>query len=112
MSFQNERSKTDNLFETMPQAQSSSRSTSSTSLSITSNSGTSTNLDCFVIKTINLEKKNIDLQIAKFIYSTNSSFRLVKHKEFKKMIHLLRQGYKPPSRYHMANELLDNFLFP
>ncbi|KYN03422.1 hypothetical protein ALC62_05740, partial [Cyphomyrmex costatus] len=35
------------------------------------------------------------------------SFRHVEHKEFKKIIHLLRLGYKLPTRHDIANELLD-----
>ncbi|XP_011860419.1 PREDICTED: uncharacterized protein LOC105557715 [Vollenhovia emeryi] len=110
LNFQNKRSKMVDLSETVPQTQSPLCSTSSTLFSMTSSNSemSSTNLNSFVIRTTNVERKNIDLQIAKFVYSTNSSFRLVEHKEFKNMISLLRPGYKPPNRHTIANELLDN----
>lgn len=65
------------------------------SLSITSTASTSKTsnmkLDLFIVRTTKIENDNNDLQIAKFIY-TNSLFRVVEHKEFKKMISLLRPG--------------------
>jgi len=64
-------------------------------------------LDNFVMKTSKSEKEALDEQIAKFVYATNSSFRIVKHDEFIRMIQLLRPGYTPPSRFDVAGKLLD-----
>lgn len=64
-------------------------------------------LDSFVTKTTKAEKEVLDEQIARFIYATNSSFRLVEHEEFKKTLQLLRPGYNPPSRHDVAGRLLD-----
>ena len=41
------------------------------------------------------------------IYATNSSFRLVEHLEFIKMISDLRPGYNPPNRIDIGAKLLD-----
>ena len=41
------------------------------------------------------------------IYATNSSFRLVEHLEFVKMISDLRPGYNPPNRIDIGAKLLD-----
>lgn len=51
-------------------------------------------------------KKSFDVQIVKYICATNSSFAFVEHKEFKKMIQLIRPGYKPPNRDQIGNKLL------
>ena len=59
-------------------------------------------LDQFVTKTTKSEKNTFDEQVAKFIYVTNSSFRITEHPEFIKMIQLLRPGYNPPSRFDVA----------
>lgn len=66
-----------------------------------------TNMEPFIIRTSIANKKKFDLQIAKFIYATNSAFRHVEHPEFIKLINLLHPGYKPPLRRQIANELLD-----
>ena len=39
-------------------------------------------LDGFVRKTTKSEKEVLDEQIARFVYATNSSFRLVEHEQF------------------------------
>lgn len=64
-------------------------------------------MDTFMTKTTKSEKEVFDEQIAKFIYATNSSFRLVEHEEFIRMIQLLRPGYSPPSRLDISGKLLD-----
>ncbi|CAK9299166.1 unnamed protein product [Gordionus sp. m RMFG-2023] len=53
------------------------------------------------------KKEEIDKQIAKAIYATNSSIKCVEHPEFIKTIHMLRPGYEPPSRKNIAEELLN-----
>lgn len=67
----------------------------------------STSISKFVIRTSDKDKKSFDVQIAKYIYATNSSFAFVEHKEFKKMIQLIRPGYKPPNRDQIGSKLLD-----
>jgi Protein of unknown function (DUF 659)/hAT family C-terminal dimerisation region len=64
-------------------------------------------LDNFVTKTTRSEKEILDEQIARFVYATNSSFRIVEHEEFKKTVQLLRPGYTPPSRWDVAGKLLN-----
>lgn len=61
----------------------------------------------FLIKTTEKEKHKLDLQVARFIFSTNSPFRHVEHPEFKKLLVMMRPGYCPPNRKKIANELLD-----
>lgn len=64
-------------------------------------------LDNFVTKTSKSEKEVFDTQIAKFIYATNSSFRIVEHPYFVRLIELLHPGYSPPSRLDISGRLLD-----
>jgi len=61
----------------------------------------------FATKTTKSEKEVFDEQIAKFIYATNSSFRIVEHEEFIRLIQLLRHGYSPPSRFDISGKSLD-----
>lgn len=65
----------------------------------------------FITRTSSAEKNNIDIQIARFLYSTNSSFRHVDHPEFKKLINILRPGYNPPNRHQIGNRLLDELVY-
>ncbi|XP_066983752.1 uncharacterized protein [Macrobrachium rosenbergii] len=55
-------------------------------------------LDTFVTKTTSYEKANLDEEVAKMVFATNSSFRLVEHPQFCKMVGKLRPGYTPPTR--------------
>lgn len=64
-------------------------------------------MEPFIVRTSIANKKKFDIQIAKFIYATNSAFRHVEHPEFIKLINLLHPGYKPPLRRQIANELLN-----
>lgn len=64
-------------------------------------------MEPFVVRTSVANKKKFDIQVAKFIYATNSAFRHVEHPEFIKLINLLHPGYKPPLRRQIANELLN-----
>lgn len=61
----------------------------------------------FITRTSQNEREKLDIQVARFIYGTNSPFKHVEHIEFVNMIKLLRPGYKPPNRKQVANELLD-----
>jgi len=60
-----------------------------------------------VTKTTKSKKEVFDDQIAKFIYATNSSFRIVEDEKFIRLIQLLRPGYSPPSRFDISGKLLD-----
>lgn len=71
----------------------------------TSNS-TAGSLSSFVIRTSKSDKEEIDKQIARALYATNSSFTCIEQPEVKKAIALLRPGYVPPSRYDVSNRLL------
>lgn len=64
-------------------------------------------MEPFIVRTSIANKKKFDIQIAKFIYATNSAFIHVEHPEFKKLINLLHPGYKSPLRRQIANELLN-----
>lgn len=60
----------------------------------------------FVVKTSHTEKKRLDIQVGRYIYATNSSFRSIEHPEFKKLVSSLRPGYTPPSSYMIGNQIL------
>jgi len=62
----------------------------------------------FDVKTSSADKVDLDLQVARFVYATNSSFLLVQHPEFKKLISLLKPGYNPPTRQSIATDLLNS----
>ncbi|XP_047130655.2 uncharacterized protein LOC124810222 [Hydra vulgaris] len=64
-------------------------------------------IDKFFTQTRLKEKDLFDLQLGRFIYSTNSSFRTVEHKEFKKFINMLHPGYTLPNRTQIGAEILD-----
>ncbi|CAH1977235.1 unnamed protein product [Acanthoscelides obtectus] len=51
-----------------------------------------------VVKTTCSEKKNIDIQVARFDYATSCAFRAVEHPEFKRLMEMLRPGCKLYSR--------------
>lgn len=61
----------------------------------------------FLVRTSSADKKNIDKQIAKAIFATNSSFRCIENVQVKKAIKALRPGYTPPCRKTIATTLLD-----
>lgn len=71
----------------------------------TSNSAAGS-LSSFVIRTSKSDKEEIDKQIAKALYATNSSFTCIEQPQVKKAIALLRPGYVPPSRHDVSNRLL------
>lgn len=98
---------TDRPIRSVTQSSPSSSSSSLPTISSRSLKKSDGKLDSYTIRTTKMESDTIDLQIAKFIYGTNSSFRLVEHLEFKKMVNLLRPGYNPPTRHQIATTLLD-----
>jgi hypothetical protein len=61
-----------------------------------------------LIKTTKKHKTNLDLAVAKFFLGTNTVFSRADHKTFKRVIDLLRPGYKPSASYDISNCLLDD----
>lgn len=82
------------------QSKSASASSSSVSLNVS--------MKKFTITTSQEDKKKIDLQLARFMFATNTPFNHVEHEEFLKLIQILRPGYKPPNRKQIAGNLLDD----
>lgn len=52
----------------------------------------STSLESLITKTSVQQKHELDKQIAKVVFATNSSFRCIEHPEVKKATQLLRPG--------------------
>lgn len=71
------------------------------------NCGSENIMNQFVVRTSQHDKKQLDLQVARFIFATNTSFRSVENTEFVKLVNLLRPGYIPPNRFKVGNELLN-----
>lgn len=72
-----------------------------------SNIGSESLMNQFVIRTSQHERKQLDLQVARYIFATNTSFRSVDNTEFLKLVNMLRPGYTPPNRFKVGNELLN-----
>ena len=87
------------------------RSSSETKNLDTSREGSSNfklpRLDNFLMKTIDNDKKDIDRQLTKFIYATNSTFSMVEHKELRKLVQLLRPVYRLSTRHNIGGPFLD-----
>lgn len=60
-----------------------------------------------VFKTSSSDRSTLDMEIARLFYSCNIPFSVADHPQFKKVIQLLRPGYKPPTRKVIAGPLLD-----
>ena len=78
----------------------------SDSVSVTNTKRKASTLDTFVTKTTSYEKANLNEEVAKMVFATNSPFRLVEHPQFCKMVGKLRPGYTPPTRNEIANKYL------
>lgn len=61
----------------------------------------------FVVKTTARDKEKLDVQLARFVFGTNSAFALVEHPEFIKFCEMLRPGYKPANKKQLGSKLLD-----
>jgi hypothetical protein len=68
----------------------------------------SLSINTFVIRTSGADRKKLDLQVARFIFATNTSFQAVEHAEFLKLITMLRPSYGPPNIRKISDELLNN----
>ena len=64
-------------------------------------------LDNYFIRSSKDQKYEIDKQIARMIYSTNSSFSLIENEQFVILINMLRPGYQVPTRKAIGGVLLD-----
>ncbi|XP_067412762.1 heterogeneous nuclear ribonucleoprotein U-like protein 1 isoform X2 [Emydura macquarii macquarii] len=70
-------------------------------------SSKTTTMDGFVVRTSKYQQDTIDEKIARFIYATNSPFRIVNNKHFIDMVESLQPGYTPPGRADIGGRLLD-----
>ncbi|KAM7168759.1 ligand-dependent nuclear receptor corepressor-like protein isoform 12-T13 [Macrochelys suwanniensis] len=66
-----------------------------------------TTRDNFVIRTSRLQKEVNDEKIARFVYATNTPFRMIENPHFINMVQSLTPGYSPPNRADVAGKLLD-----
>ena len=62
----------------------------------------------FVVQTSATLQDQLDLQVTRFVYATNTAFTAVEHPEFVKMVQMLCPGYRPPSHKQVGGELLDD----
>ncbi|XP_029655938.1 uncharacterized protein LOC115229781 [Octopus sinensis] len=62
----------------------------------------------FVTTTTSSKKDLMDLQLARYIFSTNTPFAAVEHPEFVKFVQMLLPGYRLPSRHQIGGTLLDH----
>lgn len=64
-------------------------------------------IDQMIVRTSREEAHELDKQIAKVVFATNSPFSIVENKQFQTMTSRLRPGYKGPNRRSVSNQLLD-----
>ena len=55
-----------------------------------------------------VDRKELHIQVAQFIFATNTSFWAVEHDEFLKLITMVRSGYTSPNRRNVSDKLLNN----
>lgn len=66
------------------------------------------NINKFIYKTTEAEKKLFDLQFARIFYACNIPFSVAENEHMVKFIHMMRSGsYKPPNRRDVGGYLLD-----
>mgnify|MGYP000117808826 CR=1 FL=1 len=94
----------------MPAQELQTSETGTTEEKTQKSSGSSSSLDTFITRTTPTVKRNLDHQVARFIYASNSAFRTVEHPQFLKLMHDLRPGYFPPTRKEIGGPLL-NYIF-
>jgi len=61
----------------------------------------------YVVSTSQEQRKKLDMQAARFFFSSNIPFCAVENEEFVKFCSMMRPGYIPPNRKKMGGELLD-----
>ena len=64
-------------------------------------------IESYVQKTSSSEKEKLDIQVARFFFANNIPFRTADHEEFHKLLHMLRPGYKPPSRKDISDKMIE-----
>ena len=64
-------------------------------------------MDTFIIKTSSDKKHEIDKQIDRVVFATNSALQFVDNNEFKILLELLRPGYKGPNSHTVSSILLN-----
>lgn len=96
-----------NLTPPLKKSLSDSSKGATSAKSFSSQRKSSTSLDRFIIKTSASQKENLDEEVARMIFATNSPFRLVQHPQFLKMVQTLRPGYISPSRKDIVDKYLD-----
>jgi len=50
----------------------------------------------------------LDMQLGRFIFSTDLAFNVVESEEFKKFVHLLNPAYRPPGRKAIGSSILED----
>lgn len=63
----------------------------------------SSSINTYVVRTSEADRRKLDMQVAKFIFATNTAFRAVEHAAFLKLITMLRPGYTPPNRRKVSD---------
>ena len=66
------------------------------------------NINKYVSKTSDEDKKKIDLTVAKFFYACNISINVLKSYAFHNFIVILRPSYRLPLHKELAGSLLDS----
>jgi hypothetical protein len=64
-------------------------------------------LQNYVIRTSAEKRGELDRDVARMVYATNSPFRLVENRHFINLVKDLRPGYQPPSRKDIGGKYLD-----
>lgn len=64
-------------------------------------------ISTFFDRITDTQTEEIDVALGKFVFSTNSSFRMVENQHFKDLVKLLRPSYRVPSRKKMASQILE-----
>ena len=95
------------LIDLSVESTTSSRESPDTTLFVKEKRNKMTHISEYVMKTSKSESELLDLQIARYIYATNTPFVAVEHPEFIKPIKMLCPGYLPPNRHDLGNKLLD-----
>ena len=68
---------------------------------------TPTSLSNFLCRTNKNSKEEIDVSLAKFVFSANIPFQTVENEQFKQLMSKVRPSYVPPTRQEIAGSLLD-----
>lgn len=67
----------------------------------------SKNMDSFICRTTEAQKRMIDVAIARFVFTTGIPFSVASSKLFAQVFAVARPSYKPPGRNKLSTTLLD-----